>query len=287
MDLAVLKTFLEIAATGSFARAAETLHVAPTTVSARIKLLEAELGHALFVRNRSGAALTVEGEALARHAATMLRVWDRARHQLGRPKGLAGSLAIGGELSLWHPLLLDWLIWMRRQRPDLAIHARVGLPDEIVRMVAEGALDLAVVYTPTHRPGLRIEPVFEDRLVMVTTDPSAATIEAVIQNAEGYVLPDWGEDFQQDLRTTLPEAAAASLSVNLGPLALEYVLRVGGAGYFRHRIVKPHLEAGRLTVVSDASEFAYTAYAVSLEKPSARGLKEAIEGFRLLSAKVE
>ena len=60
MDLALARTFLEIAGSGSFVRAAERLHVTQTAVSARMRALEELLGQRLFVRNKSGATLTLK-----------------------------------------------------------------------------------------------------------------------------------------------------------------------------------------------------------------------------------
>jgi LysR family transcriptional regulator, flagellar master operon regulator len=58
MDIELAGTFLEIVSTGSFVRTSERLNVGQTTVSARMRLLEQQLGRSLFVRNKSGAALT-------------------------------------------------------------------------------------------------------------------------------------------------------------------------------------------------------------------------------------
>jgi len=67
MDLTLAETFLKIVETRSFLRAAEQLHVTPTSVSARIRTLEELLGRSLFVRNKAGAVLTPAGEQLATH----------------------------------------------------------------------------------------------------------------------------------------------------------------------------------------------------------------------------
>ena len=50
MDIELARTFIEIVSTGSFIRASERLNVAQTTVSARIRSLEQQLGRPLFIR---------------------------------------------------------------------------------------------------------------------------------------------------------------------------------------------------------------------------------------------
>jgi len=61
MDIQLARTFLAVAATGSFIGAAERLHITQSTVSARIKTLEQQLGTSLFRRGRGGAELTAPG----------------------------------------------------------------------------------------------------------------------------------------------------------------------------------------------------------------------------------
>ena len=74
--------------------------------SARIRLLEDQLGRSLFIRNKAGAAMTPAGEQFLRYAPTLLQVWKRALHQVVVSPGDHAILAVGGELSLWNSLLL-------------------------------------------------------------------------------------------------------------------------------------------------------------------------------------
>src|SRR5450759_227159 len=148
MDTEVVRTFLEIVAQRNFGAAAENLHIAQTTVSARIRLLEEHLGRPLFVRNKTGATLTPAGEQLLRYAPTFVQLWERARHQVALPPNKQTVLAIGGELSLWNPLLLKWLVWMREAAPEVAVRVKVGVAEDLNTLVAEGVLDLSILYTP-------------------------------------------------------------------------------------------------------------------------------------------
>src|SRR4051812_28486982 len=189
MDITLARTFLEIVSSRSFARAAEHLHVTQTAVSARVKALEEQLGCQLFLRNKAGASLTASGEQFVPHAQTLVQVWERARHQLAVPEGRRALVAVGCEVSLWDPLMLDWLLWMRKGAPDLALRTEVGLPEELLARVANGTLDMAVVYAPRHWTGLRIELLIEEKLVLVSSKPGAQ----VLQPAE-YVYIDWGTE---------------------------------------------------------------------------------------------
>jgi DNA-binding transcriptional LysR family regulator len=275
MDINLARTFLEIASSRSFVQAADRLNITQTAVSARVKTLEELLGRKLFVRNRAGASLTPAGELFMRHALALVQVWERARQQVSIPAGRRALVAVGCETSLWAPLLTDWLLWMRKGAPDLALRASVGAADDLVEEVVNGTLDIAVVYAPRQRPGLRIQLLIEEKLVLVSTSP-----EAKVPEPDSYVFVDWGREFAAQHSLAFPELSSAPISASLGPLGLGYLLAAGGAGYFRQNVVRPHLEAGQLHRVPGAPEFLYPAYAVSAENADATVLKPSLLGLR-------
>ena len=264
MDIELARTFLEIVSTGSFMRAAERLNVGQTTVSARIRALEAQLGRPLFVRNKSGASLTAAGEQFLRYAPTVVQLWQRARYQVAVPPGRQAVLTIGSEISLWQTVLLDWVKWMRKHAGDIALRVHV----------ASGVVDCAIMYAPQFRPGLAIDLIAEEELVFVTTDRKGRLL-----NNLDYVHVDWGPDFAFGHGVTYPDVNP-NMVVNLGPLGLEYILSVGGAGYFRKRVVEPHVAAGRLTIVRKAPKFSYPVYVTHAADTESAVLKRALEGLR-------
>jgi DNA-binding transcriptional LysR family regulator len=275
MDINLARTFLEIVSTGNFMRAADRLHITQTAVSARVRTLEELLGRRLFVRNKSGAALTSAGEQFVRYAQMLVQVWERARHQVAVPPGRRAVVTVGGELSLWDPMLIDWLVWMRRTAPQLAVRAEVGLPESLGEQVAEGIVDIAVIYAPHQRPGLKIELLIEEKLVLVTTSRRGQA-----DRATDYVFVDWGREFVARHNLASPELSNAGTFVGLGPLGLRYILTAGGSGYFRMNIVRPYLKSGRLRLVAGAEEFAYPAYAVYSETADAKIVTPALAGLR-------
>lgn len=276
MDIDRARTFLEIIHTGSFLKAADRLHVTQTTVSARIRTLEEELGRQLFVRNRNGAALTQAGREFERFAQSFVQIWERARQQLTIPPGRTSVVALGGELSLWNPLLLDWLVWMKENRPEIAIHANVGVPDQLIEQLRTGVLDVAVLYAPMLLPGFKVELIEEEELVLVRTPPAAGEARD-----PDYVHVDWGPQFAASRGLGPAAFGEPGLMVGLGPLGLSYILRAGGMGYFRKGAVKPHLKAGDLELVEGAPQFTYPAYAVFPESAEARGdVQDALCGLK-------
>lgn len=279
MDIDRARTFLEIVHTGSFLKAADRLHVTQTTVSARIRTLEEELGRRLFVRNRNGAVLTAAGRDFERFAQSFLQVWERARQQLKIPPGRTSVIALGGELSLWNPVLLDWLVWMKQHRRETAVRVSVGIPDQLIEQLRIGVLDIAVLYAPPLLSGFKVILVEEEELVLVRTVPKPGRPDA--QEEFDYVHVDWGPQFVASHGYGSAALEAPGLMVGLGPLGLSYILRAGGMGYFRKGAVKSYIDAGELEDVSGAPRFTYPAYAVYSEEGEARSdLQAALSGLK-------
>ena len=275
LDIELARTFLEIVRARSFVRAAEQLNLSQTAVSARVRALEEQLGRPLFVRNKNGASLTPAGEQFLRYAPMFVQLWQRARHQVAVPPGRRAVLSIGGEFGLSHPWLLEWLHWMRRSAPDIALRVEVGVPESLTDQVASGALDVAVMYAPQYRPGARVELLLEEKLVLVSTDAEAKTVDP-----NSYVYVDWGPDFAHHHELSFPEQTNPGLFVGLGPLALTYLLEAGGSGYFSQRLVAPHIAAGKLHVVTSAPSFFYPIYAVCSAQGDDELISLSLEGLR-------
>jgi DNA-binding transcriptional LysR family regulator len=257
MDTELARTFLTVVAAGNFVSAAERLHVSQSTVSTRIHALETHLGCVLFVRNKAGTTLTTAGRQFQRHASTLVRTIEQARHDIGIPKGFSGTLAVGGRIGLWEEFLLAWLPLMHDNNPTIAVRAETGLEPEIMGGLIEGRLDIGVMYAPQSRPGLKVEKLFEERLILVSSSP---TNEAEPQ--PGYVYVEWGPEFYARHSACFPNFGGPSLTANVGWLGLQHVLRNGGSGYFPQRLVSPHLQNNTLNIVEGAPDFLIPAYVV-------------------------
>src|SRR5690606_6111464 len=158
----------------------------------------------------------------------------------GVARGFRASLAAGARFGLWQEVMLDWLAAMRTHHADISIRAEIGLEEDLMLGLAEGRLDLSVMYAPQSRPGLAVEPLFDDELVLVA--PGGEVAEAP---GPGHVQTDWSRDFFTRHEAYFPEFAGAGLAVNVGWLGLQHILRCGGSGYFPRRVVAPLVAEGR------------------------------------------
>lgn len=260
MDTILARTFLAIAETGSFVSAATRLNVTQSTVSARVRALEEELGQRLFERGRAGATVTEVGRRFAPYASASVRLAEQMLHELSLPDGVRGAVAVGGQVSLWDRLLPQWLAWMRQHAPDIAVRIDVGSSDQLAGAVSDGSLSLAVSYVPLSRSGFASEVLFVDELVMVTASPS--TVVNAGPASPDYVFVDWGPDFAAQHAAAFADCPPSRVVVRIGALGLQHILSNGGSGYFPMRTVEPLIGQGRLTRIGTAPVFERPAYLV-------------------------
>ena len=279
MDTELARTFLVVIATGSFVAASQRLHVTQSTVSTRIQRLEEALGAELFVRNKAGTTLTPAGQQFQRHAALLTRTVEQARQEIGIISGYRATLTIGGRLGLWEDLLLRWLPIFASLAPDVALRALIGFEEDLMQSLIDGRADICVMYTPQARPGLTIELLLEEQLVMVSTQADPPR-----EPASDYIYVDWGAEFFAHHSLAFPNFSGSGLTVNIGWLGLQRLLTSGGTGYFPARMLRAHELSGRVHRVAGAPEFRLPAYLCFPAKIESEPLSLALETIRRVAA---
>ncbi|MGF1455444.1 MAG: LysR family transcriptional regulator [Alphaproteobacteria bacterium] len=274
-DTLLSRTFLEVVASGSFGRAAEGLAISQAAVSLRIQTLETQLGCRLFARGRGGARLTPAGHTFHRHAQAMKQVWDQAMLDVALPEGFEGQIRLGGHYSLWRHFLVRWLGWIRERGPAYAVRTEAHGNDVLMQHLGEGMLDIGVMFDPQQMRGFRIERLFDETLVLVSTARDGRGL-----TEPGYIFVDWGPAFYRFHLDRFPEIALPGIQTNLGSFALDFVLAEGGAGFFPEPVVRSHIDAGRLFRVTDTPVFHTPIYAVVRDEDTDPMIDLAVEGLR-------
>lgn len=172
-----LQYFVAVAETRHFTRAAETVHVAQPSLSQQIRALERELGADLFLRARGNITLTDAGEALLPLARRILADADTARHEVQELVQLRGGrIRLGATPSLCTGLLPDVLRAFHDRYPGIRLMIEEGGSHDLVRLLARGALDLALVVLPlpTPSPALTTVELLREDLVVVSSPEGPA-----------------------------------------------------------------------------------------------------------------
>jgi DNA-binding transcriptional LysR family regulator len=191
MDLHKLRIFVVVAREGSFTRAAELLHMAQPTVSQQLAALEAQLGVALIARQKRAQRLTPAGEALLPYAERLLALAAEASEAARGAAGLADrTLRLGVGHTLATYLLPDLLRRYRARFPQHRVRITVGNTAELLDLVADGTVELALVGSPATHARVAVEPFMHDRLVVVVApgDPWAARVAVALDELRGRAL---------------------------------------------------------------------------------------------------
>ncbi|WP_274564409.1 LysR family transcriptional regulator [Streptomyces spiramyceticus] len=171
MQFQQLRYFVAVAETLHFTHAAEEVHVSQPSLSQQIRALEKELGADLFTRARGNIALTDAGEALLPLARRILADADTARHEVQELAQLRrGRVRLGATPSLCTGLLPDVLRTFHDLHPGIQLLIEESGSHDLVRELARGALDLALVVLPlpTPSPALTTVELLHEDLVVVS-----------------------------------------------------------------------------------------------------------------------
>lgn len=279
MDISLLKTFLEVARTRHFSRAADALFLTQSAVSARIKQLEEILGAELFVRKRNDIQLTPAGNRLLQHAETLLKGWERARQSVALDPDLSASLSAGCLFDLWTIYVERWARRFRKCAADIALQIDILGNDALVQRLSLGMLDCAFMFDPPQTAGLEIKQVAEVPLRLYASRPGMGVDRAMSRN---YVMVDWGSAYSIVHAEKFPDLPPPALRTNSGEVAIGLLLDRGGAAYLPEAMSQEYLDAGRLFPVDHAPVINRLAYVVyrpeCLDRASMQQAMKALKG---------
>ena len=148
MNIVSLHTFIAIVETGSLVRASEKMNVTQSTVTARLKILEQDLGQILLNRHKSGTTLTPAGSKLLRYARVMTGLWRQAQNEAGLPDGMDSLFSFGCHSDLWlgpGKRIFDGIL---SEQPNMALSVYQGGAQELQDWMVSGWVDVVLSYTP-------------------------------------------------------------------------------------------------------------------------------------------
>lgn len=166
MTLSQLRTFHEVARARSIQGAAEALYVTSPTVSAAVAALRDELGADLLERDGRGIRLTEAGRELARYAAHILGLVERATLAVQEAAGGAGRLRLVAVTTAGEYVLPPLLGLFRRRNPEVEISLEVGNRSQVFQRLMDHEADLGIGGRALY-PELTAERILSNRLVVV------------------------------------------------------------------------------------------------------------------------
>ncbi len=165
LDLDVLRTFVAIADTGSFAAAAEAVFRTPSAVSMQIKKLEEMLGRAVFIRDSRSVKLTRDGEILLEHGRRLLAL-NRELVAKFRAPDIAGEVRLGAPDDAAERFLPGMLSRFGESHAGVTVNVIVENSNPLIERVRQKQVDIALITCSQSHPGSEnAEVLLRERLV--------------------------------------------------------------------------------------------------------------------------
>ncbi|WP_211108756.1 LysR family transcriptional regulator [Azospirillum baldaniorum] len=255
VDLRLLRLFMTIVEAGGFSAAQSELNLSLSTISTHFADLETRLGLRLCRRGRSGFQLTPEGQAVYDEAR---RVFDTLERFRGRVRGLrerlTGTLAVGlVDNTLTDPRAPLERVFARftEAAPEVSLIINVRPPNELLRDVIGGQLQLAIASFPRIVPSLSYQDLYNETIHFCVADghplftlPDEAIDLDEIRRYRLVARSYWGS---RDLKIFAISTPKATVSDMEG--AARLILSGAYAGYLPDHYAAPYVKAGRLRVL--------------------------------------
>ena len=237
LDLKQLRALVTVADTGNVTRASALLHLVQPAVSRQLKLLEDDVGTALFERARSGMELTDAGRTLVEHARRILDDVARARASIRPTTGEVGGLVTIGLLPSTAELLSGAFVRAVAEKyPAIRVRITVGYAGHMQRWMESGEIEAALLYDVKQKATMHVKPLLAEALWVI--GPASARLRrtrpvTMAQFAsQRVVLPSAPHGLR-----TLIEAAAGTAKLELdvaaetNELSVQKTLVMDGLGF--------------------------------------------------------
>lgn len=178
MDVRQLRYFVTIVDYGSLGKAAEKLYVAQPSLSQQMVRLEEDLGVALLVRSSQGVKPTAAGQAMYRHARLVLNQMEQLRQEVVEGAAAeSGTVAVGFPTTMVPMLALPLFERVGARYPGIRLQFVESMSGFIGELLANGRLDLAILFRDASTAGITALPVLDEDLYLFGDLPPGRCVE--------------------------------------------------------------------------------------------------------------
>ncbi|MBY6116046.1 LysR family transcriptional regulator [Mameliella alba] len=290
MDTRQLRYFTEIVSQGSISRAAGVLNIAQPALSQAVRTLEERLGTQLLTRSHAGVAPTEAGALLARRARRILDDLARTEDDLRNlEQDPSGEVRIGLPGTISGIVALPLITAARARYPRISITVAEAMSGFIAEWLAEGRVDLALLYSAGNKRGAVAEPLLEEELAVLFGAGVAAPAEMPLTELRDrpLVLPSPAHGLRSQIDAAMQELGfAPQVAVEIDSyINIKRLVAAGfGASILPLHAVRDEGAQGSLTVCRLAAPGLWRG--VDLLSPTDRPVSRAQEAVRDLLREV-
>lgn len=169
MDIRQLTTFMEVAKTGSFSKAAEKLYLTQPTVTNHVHAIEKEFNAVLINRMSKEISLTDAGRIVYANSLDIINSYKQMKHQLDAYKGkIEGKLEIASSSVPRKHLLPELIAGFKRKYPKVIFSVIDVDSSMVVQRILDGYIDFGFVGAVYENANLEYLPVLDDHLVLAS-----------------------------------------------------------------------------------------------------------------------
>lgn len=194
MELEQLRHFLKVASLGNFTRAAEAVGLSQPALSRSIARLEEVLGQPVFERQTRQVALTEAGRLLLPRAQQILSLVEDTQAEIC-DDGQRGQVRLAAIPTVAPYFLPPFLRQIREQLPFAHLVVQEDTTEQLLKKLAEGVVDMAILARPIEPRYLALVDLFEEELflVLAAAHPLSAQAEIDWHEIEGLPFVLLGE----------------------------------------------------------------------------------------------
>lgn len=185
-----LKTFHQIALTGSFTKASRALFLTQPAVSQQVKALESQLGITLFDRSGKKVMLTSEGELLFSYTERLFQIYDEIEMQFGKLRDLeTGKITVGSTAVMGTYFMPRIIGDYNRKYPGIDINIQMGNSYSVHNMLISNQVDIGFSGRLKTDTRLRSILIHREKLLLVSSPDNPLTDQPVVSVSKLGKMP--------------------------------------------------------------------------------------------------
>jgi DNA-binding transcriptional LysR family regulator len=190
-SIRVLRTFLAVAAEGSFAAAANRVSLTQAAVGQQMRALESDLGRALFERQGKSVGLNDAGREVLPSLRKLVALYEQAQTPSPTAEPMSGTVQLGAVVSAVRSLI-EATLTLKQRFPALELHVAAAKSMDLLARVENAELDAAIVVREPgqSRPGLAWTALYEEPMVLLAPRAASGTSARTLLQRHPFIRFD-------------------------------------------------------------------------------------------------